>query len=117
MLLSVLLLLCIAMPALADDAVSLDDVVVTEKKLVQPTKQTDDTVYDPTFEVTLSETEEAAYKDQLGYGEDEIAAMEASRTEQYHTLHGQYGGYGDVYDPDFDYTPSAAEEDAIRGSV
>lgn len=33
-------------PALADDpATLLDDVVVTEKKLVQPTKQTDDTVY------------------------------------------------------------------------
>jgi hypothetical protein len=74
-------------------------------------------IYDPNFEVTLSETEEDAYRNQLGYGDDEIAALEASRTEQYHTLHGQYGGYGDVYDPNFDYTPTAAEEDAIRDSV
>ena len=38
-------------------------------------------------------------------------------TAQYHTLHGQYGGYGDVYNQEFDYTPSTAEEDAIRDSV
>ncbi len=43
--LSVLFLLLFTGPALAEDPVTLDDVVVTEKKLVQPTKQTDDTVY------------------------------------------------------------------------
>ena len=40
-----LLFLATGIPALADDTVTLDDVVVTENKLVQPTKQTDDTVY------------------------------------------------------------------------
>lgn len=40
-----LMVLLFCMPAMAEELVTLEDIVVTEKKLVKPTKQTNDTVY------------------------------------------------------------------------
>ncbi|HDI60680.1 MAG TPA: hypothetical protein ENF48_10095, partial [Desulfobacteraceae bacterium] len=40
-----LALLIAGPPAMAGDTVTLDEMVVTEKKLVRPTKQTNETVY------------------------------------------------------------------------
>ena len=42
---SLMLLLLVCLPALAEEPVKLEDVVVSERKLVKPTKQTNETVY------------------------------------------------------------------------
>jgi hypothetical protein len=40
-----LMLVLFSLPAMAEEAVKLDDIVVSGKKLVKPTKQTNETVY------------------------------------------------------------------------
>ena len=79
--------------------------------------QADPLVYDPTFHVSLNEAEENYYRDRMGYDDAAIAALEESRTQQYHTLHGQYGKYGNTYNPGFKYVLSTQEKADIRGGI
>jgi Ca2+-binding RTX toxin-like protein len=74
-------------------------------------------VYDPEFQVSLSAAEQNYYRTKMSYGDSEIEGLETSRTAQYHTLHVQYGGYGNTYDPTFSYTLTADENAAIEGSI
>ncbi|HUJ86770.1 MAG TPA: hypothetical protein VLX30_07975 [Burkholderiales bacterium] len=57
-------------------------------------EQPDPSVYDPSFQVVLSPTE-LAYYTSIGYGPDEIATLENTRTAEYHVLHATYAGYDD----------------------
>jgi Ca2+-binding RTX toxin-like protein len=73
-------------------------------------QQPDPAVYDPNFQVTLSEAERAYYEEYYaGQGlnpaeiEDAITTLENQRTTEYHTLHKTYGNLGNSYDPDWSY--------------
>ncbi|MHC4618339.1 MAG: hypothetical protein ACYTEQ_11370 [Planctomycetota bacterium] len=79
--------------------------------------QPDPSVYDSAFEVTLSAAEEAYYRDKMGYDNAAIDALEAKRTAEYHTLHGQYGSYGDTYDPNYTYVLTSGELGAVTASI
>ncbi|MGH7895719.1 MAG: hypothetical protein ACREQL_13690, partial [Candidatus Binatia bacterium] len=75
-------------------------------------------VFDDTFTVPLTEGEENFYRDELGYNNAQIAALEAARTAQYHVLHQQWGvPYGDGFDPGFVYALTAQEEATIEANV
>ena len=74
-------------------------------------QQANPDIYDPDFQVTLSADEEASYRDyydQQGMDEDQIndaiATLEQKRTDEYHNLHGVYGGMGDEHDTDYAYS-------------
>ncbi len=74
-------------------------------------------VYDPLFEVSLSASEEDFYRNNLGYDDAAIATLETSRTLQYHALHTQFGGFGDTYDADFEYTLTVTEIATIEARI
>ncbi|HET57910.1 MAG TPA: hypothetical protein ENN35_05655, partial [Deltaproteobacteria bacterium] len=97
--------------------------------------QPDPSVYDPDHRVTLSAADEAAYREfyaELGKTETEIdeaiTTLENNRSEQYHTLHGQFDDYftkkgvafPGEYDPAFVYELNVVdpdEESTLRDSV
>jgi transcriptional regulator with XRE-family HTH domain len=60
---------------------------------------------DSDFTVDLSPEEEALYKLQLGWGDAQIAALEAKRSDEYQTLHGVYAVVGDTYEESWTYRP------------
>lgn len=70
-----------------------------------------------TFTVTLSAEEDAFYRNELGWDDAAIQALEEKRSAEYRTLHDDYGSYGDAYNPYFSYTLTAAEASAIEGSI
>ena len=78
--------------------------------------QADSSVYDANFVVSLS-SEEQTYYTNAGWTDGEIQTLVNKRTEEYHSLHGQYGGYGDSYDDSFTYTLSDAERDSLTDSI
>ncbi|OQX64175.1 MAG: hypothetical protein B5M56_00340 [Desulfococcus sp. 4484_241] len=72
--------------------------------------QADPSVYDPDFQVTLSASEEAAYRDYYaGQGmtpaeiDAAIITLENMRTTEYHTLHKTYGNITATYDDTWTY--------------
>ena len=73
--------------------------------------------YDPTFEYHVSNAERDALT-AAGMNAAQIAEFAASRSEQYHTLHAEVGGFTTAFDESFHYSASADEEASIRqGSV
>ena len=73
-------------------------------------QQPDPGVYDPDYQVTLSDAEHNFYEDyyrQQGKTDAEIAdaitTLENKRTTEYHTLHKIYGALGDTYDSNWAY--------------
>lgn len=95
-------------------------------------QQPDPSVYDSNFRVSLADDERNFYEDELREqgtsqgleGSDldafvaaGITALEDNRTAQYHDLHADWGSSGDVFDPEFSYTPTADEVAAINTST
>ncbi|GFS08016.1 hemolysin-type calcium-binding region, partial [Elysia marginata] len=78
--------------------------------------QADSSVYDPNFVVSLSSDEQTYYTN-AGWTDGEIQTLVNKRTEEYHSLHGQYGSYGDSYNDSFTYTLSDAERDSLTASI
>ncbi|TWT91153.1 dockerin type I domain-containing protein [Stieleria varia] len=94
-------------------------------------RQADPSVYDPAFRVTLLDAERDFYtplftqqgteQSLTGAELDQFVAtkmteLEDGRTQEYHALHATWGAVGDAYNPDFDYTLTAAEEAEIDAS-
>ena len=84
-------------------------------------------VYDAAAVIQLSAIEDNFYRTQLGYDNAAIAALEASRTAQYHTLHTQWGVAhpeygnpiinGDAYNAGYHYVLNATENAAVTTSI
>ncbi len=74
-------------------------------------------VYDAAEVVSLSADEERYYRNEQGYDDAAIAALEAKRTQEYHDLHGTYGVLGDSYDAAYSYTLSASEEAQVTEGI
>jgi len=66
-------------------------------------QQDDPSAFDPDFEVKLSDAEAEAYKKDLNWNDEQIANLEAKRTEEYRNLHKVYGVLGDTYNLDWTY--------------
>jgi len=94
--------------------------------------QANPSVYDSNHQVTLTDVEETFYENfyqQEGIGQglsgaaldqfvrNAITTLENSRTLQYHTLHAQYGQFGNTFNANFTYTLTAQEDAALRGSI
>ncbi|NEU80298.1 DUF4347 domain-containing protein [Nostoc sp. UIC 10630] len=95
--------------------------------------QANPSVYDSNHQVTLTDVEETFYKNfyhNEGSGQglsddaaldqfvlNAITTLENSRTLQYHTLHAQYGQFGNTFNDNFTYTLTAEEDAALRGSI
>jgi hypothetical protein len=62
--------------------------------------------YSAGFQVTLSDTQRAAYKDQLGWDDERIDLEELKRTQEFHELHNRFSVLGDTYNPDWKYDAS-----------
>ncbi|KPK77738.1 MAG: hypothetical protein AMJ79_02265 [Phycisphaerae bacterium SM23_30] len=73
-------------------------------------QQDDPSAFDPDFQVKLSAEEAAQYKQQLNWNDDDIAALEAKRTDEYRDLHKVYGVLGDTYDENWTYAGSSVFE-------
>jgi hypothetical protein len=73
-------------------------------------QQADPSVYDPDFQVTLSEDELTWYQDN-GWTESDIADLEAKRTAEYHDLHGEYGSLGDTRIADYAYSVEVGSDE------
>ncbi|BCS96179.1 hypothetical protein DSLASN_18110 [Desulfoluna limicola] len=88
-------------------------------------QQPDSAAYDGDFQVSLSESEEAYYRSELGYDDAAISTLENKRTAEYHTLHKQFAAYfdgqgsafPDSYDSGFVYVLSTTETDTLTGSI
>ena len=76
--------------------------------------QADPSVYDSGHQVTLSTAERDYYSNVLGWSDDAITALEAKRTDEYHTLHQTYGSVGDTYDDGYSYSVTADEYDSLK---
>jgi len=84
---------------------------------VYRSQQADPSAYDAGHQVTLSAAEEVYYRNEMGWEDAAIDALETKRTAEYHTLHGDYGGHGDTYDDSFSYMLTTDEKNAIEGSI
>ena len=73
-------------------------------------KQADPSVYNPNFQVTLTEEEKDNYRTQLNWDDAAIAQYELKLTSQYHALHEVYGVVGDTYDNTWEYQTSTVFE-------
>ncbi|MHB8092924.1 MAG: hypothetical protein ACYDH8_15195 [Syntrophales bacterium] len=71
-------------------------------------QQDDPSVFDPDFQVKLSDIEAENYRQQLGWDDTAIANIETQRSDEYRTLHEIYGALGDIYNPDWIYDASAS---------
>lgn len=72
--------------------------------------------YGPGYQYVPTATERRVLAE-AGMGASEIDAFAAHRTQQYHALHAEVGGYTAGFDEDFRYVATAAERDAItRGA-
>jgi hypothetical protein len=83
---------------------------------MQPTPGT----YDPNFQVALSPSEDAYYRNVLGFDNAAIQTLVNKRTQEYHDLHARYGSVGatpNAYDPNFTYTFAGGEEQALRDTI
>src|SRR3954471_13511688 len=75
------------------------------------------TAFDPTFTVTLSTAQRAAYQTYyagLGYTTQQIAdaitTLENSRTAEYRQLNDKYGKLGDTFDPTYRYDTAVTQK-------
>ncbi|QCB46258.1 leukotoxin LktA family filamentous adhesin [Hydrogenophaga sp. PAMC20947] len=77
-------------------------------------------VYNAAYAYTVSAGERAALVDS-GLSATDIAKFEADRTDQYHTLHAEVGGFTATFDGGFDYAisvlPTTDEEAKIRAGA
>jgi len=73
--------------------------------------------FDEHYHVRLSDAEEAFYRNELGFDDAAILTLENQRTAQYIELHARYGQFGDTFDPNFNYVPTQAEDEFLRGSI
>ncbi|MBD2449019.1 DUF4347 domain-containing protein [Nostoc sp. FACHB-152] len=94
--------------------------------------QANPSVYDSNHQVTLT-NEEVVFYDNFyreqgiaqnlsgaalnQFVQNAITTLENSRTLQYHTLHAQYGQFGNTFNDNFTYTLTAEEDTALRGSI
>ncbi|MCW8962189.1 MAG: hypothetical protein OQL16_00240 [Gammaproteobacteria bacterium] len=79
--------------------------------------QSDPSVYDTGFVVTISAEERQVLLEQ-GLTSSDINNMQQQRTDNYHALHGDFGGLGNAYDSGFVYIANVAERKEISdGSV
>ena len=74
-------------------------------------QQADPSVYDPDFQVSLSDGERAYYSDTLGWDDAAIAALELKRTDEYHSMHETWGALGDSYDADYAYSVEVGSDE------
>ena len=79
--------------------------------------QSDPAVYDSNFVVLLNADEENFYRNEQGLDNAQIDALVQQRTDAYHALHSDFGSFGNSFDPNFDYAPTAAEETEIRDGI
>lgn len=75
-------------------------------------RQTDSSNYDSDFVISFTDTEREALALQ-GLTSTQIDAIEVSQTEQYHSLHSEFGSLGDVYKPDWTYQVNSTEAEAM----
>lgn len=69
--------------------------------------------YTPDSTITLTDTEAAYYCTELGWSETEIAALESKMTADYHGFYQAYGELSVAYDPNWSYTATASEREAL----
>ncbi len=73
--------------------------------------------FDSSYHVKLAPAEEAFYRDQLGYDAAAITTLENKRTAEYHDLNNRYAQFGNTFNPNFTYTLTAAEQNALQASI
>jgi len=88
-------------------------------------QQADPSVYDSSFQVTLSLAEEDYYRTSLGYDDAAIETLENKRTAEYHTLNTQFETYfaemglamPTSFDASFTYVLTTSENTALTSSI